>query len=70
MWLCISKSKRGEPTMEPEIVRKRHERCVVCYIGNKLSYNILSVFSSEVANSWNLITYLRKTNDPSNILEC
>ena len=56
--------------MEPEIVRKRHEGCVVCYIGNKLSYNILSVFSSEVANSWNLITYLRKTNDPSNILEC
>ena len=51
MWLCISKSKRGEPTMEPEIVRKRHEGCVVCYIGNKLSYNILSVFSSEVANS-------------------
>ena len=54
----ISESKLDESVLEPEIEiddykilrcdRNRHGGCVACYIENDLSYNIISVFPSEI----------------------
>ena len=54
----ISESKLDESVLEPEVEiddykilrcdRNRHREVVACYIRNDLSYNIISVFPSEI----------------------
>ena len=54
----ISESKLDESVLEPEIQiddykilwcdRNRHGEGVSCYVRNDLSYNIMSVFPSEI----------------------
>ena len=58
MIISISESKLDESVLEPEIQiddhkilwrdRNRHGGVVACYIRNDVSYNIISVFPSEI----------------------
>ena len=60
--ICISESKLDESVLEPEIEiydykilwcdSNRHRAGVACYIRNDLSYNIISVFPSEIESGF------------------
>ena len=50
--------------------RKRHGGGVICYEGNNLSYDILSVFQVKLQAIEILLSIYRDTDDPSNNFGC